>query len=811
MSDAEAPVEAPAAPQTIPMKDPSGEVADVPVENAAKALQLGFKDLSPEEYKQNWQQKEYGGVGGQIGAGLAGAARGVSFGLSDRALANTGLVDTGTLKNLEEANPGASTAGELGGLVGSSFVGLGEGALAAKAGEAVGAGVTKLVGETAGMGLAKRVLAKAAEKSAAGAAEGAVLGVQHPISEDALGESELTAEKLAASVGMSALFGGVAGGALSGGADLVRAGAGKAAEVIGEKLAGSTIAEKAANWLDEIAGEQASRATFGQQKRAVKQLFNKPGFEEGSENRWDDAKKMLRGLIETGDTNESIAEKLTAREAQAGSDVRDYVARLDAVSQHIPASRVSAEEVADRIEREVAEKFKGSAAQGEFYDAVKKEADKIRSLGDGPSGTVATSGNGRTLSFAEASKQRADLQELINYDQLNPTPMLEARRKMATIWNRIIDEKAAPILEELGESKDAYRLARQQFGLIKEVKGYADDRLVSNAVNRIASASDHGVGIGLGLGGAVAGIGGPASLALGAASAIGNKVARTYGNAAASEYAGKAAVMLRALKGTEATTGKISEAINGFVKRAEGAKRIASKATIPSAVEVVDKLHLGDVGTKAAKNDDERMKSKMRQIAALTSDPARLTDNTSRSIAAVHGVAPKLAGQLALKASKAAMFLAAKVPKDPTPPSIIPQQRDKWQPSKADIAKFARYARAVDDPTTVLDDLKHGRLSSEGVEAMREVYPKLYESVRQSLVERVGELKKDLPYDARVQLSLLFGVPLDPTLDPGFVNAIQSGYKQTPQTHAPTQPAGPGSLTLHDRLAPDSARLSSND
>jgi hypothetical protein len=96
----------------------------------------------------------------------------------------------------------------------------------------------------------------------------------------------------------------------------------------------------------------------------------------------------------------------------------------------------------------------------------------------------------------------------------------------------------------------------------------------------------------------------------------------------------------------------------------------------------------------------------------------------------------------------------------------------KWKPSKTELAQFARINRAAMDPGSFLDDFKAGRVTKEAVETVRDLYPEIYAQVTNELIGRMGELQK-LPYAERLQLSTLFDVPLDATMEPAFLASVQ--------------------------------------
>lgn len=162
-----------------------------------------------------------------IAAVVAGAARGLSLGISDLVAAESPAARR-TLQGLRERNPGASLAGEVAGAVAPAFA-TGGTSLAARGAAAAPAslvargslaleqGVTRALGRTAAEGFGARVAQRATAEAAAGAFEGAAFGVGEVISENALSDRDLTAEALLAGAADGALLGTLGGAAIGGG------------------------------------------------------------------------------------------------------------------------------------------------------------------------------------------------------------------------------------------------------------------------------------------------------------------------------------------------------------------------------------------------------------------------------------------------------------------------------------------------------------------------------------------------------------------------------------------------------------------
>lgn len=249
----------------ILLNDEEGNPVTVPDSEATDALANGYSNPTKEQTKayvvERRNQEKYGeGFGNEAKAFGLGAAETATFGLSNQALVRSGLAKPETIRQIEERNPTAYGTGQVGGVVGSLL--LPEGFLVggvSKVGAAVERGAAALL--PAAESLGARVVQGAATKGLGSAVEGAFYGAGTAISEQALGDPDLNAEKVMGEIGYGALFGGALGTAFGAVGPLV---AGKpsvaaAAKAVDEGAA----APQAVSSLDDIAAKVESGAASG--------------------------------------------------------------------------------------------------------------------------------------------------------------------------------------------------------------------------------------------------------------------------------------------------------------------------------------------------------------------------------------------------------------------------------------------------------------------------------------------------------------------------------------------------------------------
>ncbi len=112
-------------------------------------------------------------------------------------------------------------------------------------------------------------------------------------------------------------------------------------------------------------------------------------------------------------------------------------------------------------------------------------------------------------------------------------------------------------------------------------------------------------------------------------------------------------------------------------------------------------------------------------------------------------------------AGNAIAYLQSKLPAYAQSPSLVRSGRAAVM-NKPDELAFARVWGTIADPSTVAKDLKTGRLMPEQVDALRTVYPQIYESLKLSTLEALSEADargNAVSIQSRQQIATLLDLP----------------------------------------------------
>ena len=207
-----------------------------------------------------------------------------------------------------------------------------------------------------------------------------------------------------------------------------------------------------------------------------------------------------------------------------------------------------------------------------------------------------------------------------------------------------------------------------------------------------------------------------------------------------------------------------------------------------------------DFGAKRMRQDELAAHSRrVEEIRQMAVDPMALVERVSANLQQLGPVAPGVSAALSAQADRAVQYLAeaAKAPPKPGPLAA------DWTPTEAERFEFNQKLQAVEEPMSVLQHAAAGTLTPTQVDALRTVYPRLYEQVSQRALEQ-AMAAKSVPYRSRLMLSMLTGVDLDGTLSQAALTRNQEAIrgKSAEQENAAPQDSGSRSeMTLGSRMA----------
>lgn len=765
-----------------------GEIKEFSPEQAESMLSgigaIGMQARAPEQFAAQEERKKYDSLPYELGAVGAGVARGATFGLSDQAIANAGGREF--LQKSQEYSPWLSVGGEVAGAVaplllsGGSSSGVTGANLAARGGrvgatlargaEVAGAlprGVAALgrgAEAFAGRGLAELGMAEAGIASRAvragvsGLVEGSLYGAGSAISEAAIQDHELTAEKVLAAMGHGAIVGGAGSGGLSLAGALLARGAQKIAggvatlsddaAKVATKIGQNTPKESVAQVLDDVARSKAIQAT-GATASEVKALAA-----HGAEAEARVAKQVLEDLPEAlGKKARAVLSKGEIAEA-AEISLAKKTSQLDTLLEKAAKVEGPAPDLVPMIQRARAEVL----APLEAMPGREAEAAKVARLID-----------------SLESKAPASLEALrgVSADVAKQAAADPLKREIASRLEETLIGEGEKRLGDMGAKWAAeYRAAKEAHAAAKWIHDAA-----SSAKETGASLADRAGlvgGLALGAGAALAqGEVNPSTLAYAAAGGLAQGLARKYGAHGAAVLAKRAAEIdgLRAL--ATGVDDRITGAVGDFLSRSK--TPLAAKA---------------DHAPRADRRPLEaRYAESTRHLGEFLANPE---PRARAAVAGVYESDPKLSDAVVQKAIEGANFLKSKLPPSQVGSSVTPNA-DKTKPSPGQMSEWLRYQKAVNDPASVLEDLRDLDVSPEGVEALKVVYPRIFAQAQAQMMTAVAERDasgKPLSYQQKIALGTLFDAPTDPSLEPGFVQMVQASYQVTPGPQRAGAPSG---------------------
>ncbi|TXH41500.1 MAG: hypothetical protein E6Q97_37505 [Desulfurellales bacterium] len=264
--------------------------------------------------------------------------------------------------------------------------------------------------------------------------------------------------------------------------------------------------------------------------------------------------------------------------------------------------------------------------------------------------------------------------------------------------------------------------------------------------------------------------------------------------------------------GAGAAGDRVADFVAGTRKAAAGAAEMAAhhevadglgakKAIKQTAERAARYFGLGAVsyGDKKDEKTASRQKSyanRRDEITALMVSPNALVERLSAAMAPIAKDSPEVAAAGQAVIGRALQFLQSKFGKLQGS-GVLPDRYSTRAVDEFEISRMDRYMRAIEDPLSVIDDMKKGKLTAEAVEALSAVYPSIHRDMVTEVMTLIHETPRIIPQEKRIQISLLMKAPIDFSMTAEFIGASQMSFdggepqaQQAPQQGARVRTSG---------------------
>lgn len=717
-------------------------------------------------------EEKYGTTGQQIATGLEGAAQGVLGPLAPAAERALG-VDPQDIRMRAEVNPATHGLSEAGGFGAGIFTGGSEAALLGHAGEAV-TGALKLGGEGAAIG----------SRLAAGATKAATeLGLMQAGDEATkviTQDPDQTIGSAAANVGLSTLIGGVTGGLFTG----VGAAAKTGIDALGLKEFSDRLAFRGANANPNEFLQNEAENAYGSYKDMGSEVGGSTGLKaQALQKLMPEMSEEIQAQVP--DTVSNLLNTATSMEAKPfkyGTRIPGLIKEGVDEFQKTVANAQSPGEIFDAL-NDLKKEFDSSIPKNltpdnDNYHAFKEligVTGKIRKSLESPEiwgEGVAGLQKNLNAAWSEAIPAVKDFEKKfmtkIGGDLvIDPTKFQSYVNQGGNATSQTIKQqmmgKFSDAIEKFSKATDeAYEKAGVPnprgdsaipMGAIRESLGKQSvgARLADLWYDKIGAQSI-GSGAGALAGNAVLpGLGG---------AFIGKEVLGPVFGAIIQPIVEKATNLpayQQAMKFGKTVLAGNNQLVNGAKTLFEGGVK-----TIPE--------HLYADNKKVEQLDDH--------LKDYEKNPQKLLNVAGN----LDHYAPAHSQALAKTAAGAVNYLNSIRPK---PVQLAPLD-SKIEPTKAEKLDYERKLSIAQNPLMALHHIKNGTLLPSDVDTLKTVYPAYYNKMSQEITNAMTDhLSNDgsVPYKLRQSLSLFLGQPLDSTLTPQSIQAVQAMYaSKAPQS-----------------------------
>jgi hypothetical protein len=243
---------------------------------------------------------------------------------------------------------------------------------------------------------------------------------------------------------------------------------------------------------------------------------------------------------------------------------------------------------------------------------------------------------------------------------------------------------------------------------------------------------------------------------------------------------------------------KASEVVQAIVTHAPAAAKVVERAA-PSITATMSRPLWEPVGddkpdAKPVKGDPFRLyKKRLEELDRALDDP----DATRQQIIDSIPAPPLVAQAIADTKMRQLEYLASIVDHDPRAPTAL---QSKGAPvSMAKVKALAEAKRACEDPVGSVKDIVEGRASPKAAEAIKAVFPRLFQQMQEELLEKLAVLETPLPYAKLLRTALVFDIPINQQTTPRYAADRQAEYVAAREAAKQPTPSGGPQLRLSNQ------------
>jgi hypothetical protein len=214
-------------------------------------------------------------------------------------------------------------------------------------------------------------------------------------------------------------------------------------------------------------------------------------------------------------------------------------------------------------------------------------------------------------------------------------------------------------------------------------------------------------------------------------------------------------------------------------------------------------------GHEDNKNHGENFEKVSDAIARLN-DPNTKKVNSHLTSALGENGAPNIAALYEMQLATALKYLQDMIPKNPNAQNLV---KGKWVPNDAQLSKFDRIARVIDNPFSVIQDFQEGKVSSDSIAALAAVFPSIYAQMVNRIIKyaQTEDLSK-IDYTKLLQLGTILQNHNLLDNNNKHINILQNNFNsieahQQPGANKPTHTRKGTKFTASTNFTTDAQRV----